>query len=116
MTFVTRFSFRCEVASARDGIGVADMNAIADLRKEVLRLTKIQHRSVCLRIPQLAAYYQLPERRIREELANLAERKLIQVSSWDGHQLREISSWANPEEFINSTADAGQIHAAEYFE
>ncbi len=88
------------------------MNAIADLRKEVLRLTKIHHRSVCFRIPQLAAYYRLPERRVREELVNLAGKNLIRLSSWDGHQLRDISNWSNPEEFINSKSDAGHVHAA----
>jgi len=88
------------------------MNAIADLRKEVLRLTKIHHRSVCFRIPQLAAYYHLPERRIREELADLAQKHLIHLSSWDGHEMREISNWSNPEEFINSNTDAGHVHAA----
>lgn len=72
------------------------MNAVADLRKEVFRLTRLH----------------LSERRIREELANLAQRKLIPLRSWDGHQLREISSWSNPEEFINSTSDAGDVHAA----
>ena len=87
------------------------MNNVADLRKEVLRLTKIHHRSVCIRIPQLAAYYHLPERRIREELANLAQTKLIHLSSWDGHQLREISNWSNLEEFIDSKSDAGHVHA-----
>ena len=88
------------------------MNAIADLRKEVLRLTRIHHRSVCIRIPQLAVYYHLPERRIREELASLAQKKLIHLSSWDGYQLREISYWSDPEEFINSKADAGHVHAS----
>src|SRR5215467_12597066 len=87
------------------------MNAIADLRKEVLRLTKIHHRSVCFRIPQLAAYYHLPERRIREELASLAQSKLIHLSSWDGHELREISNWSNPEAFISSKSDGGHVHA-----
>lgn len=87
------------------------MNAIADLRNEILRLTKIHHRSVCFRIPQLAAYYHLPERRIREELANLAQKKLIRLSSWDGHQLRDIANWSNPEEFIDSKSDAGHVHA-----
>ena len=72
------------------------MNAVADLRKEVFRLTRLH----------------LSERRIREELANLAQRKLILLRSWDGHQLREISSWSNPKEFINSTSDAGDVHAA----
>jgi len=87
------------------------MNAIGDLRKEVLRLTGIQNRSVCFRIPQLASFYHLPERRVREELASLAQKNLICLSSWDGHQLRELSNWSNPEEFINSTADAGHVHA-----
>lgn len=88
------------------------MDAIADLKKEVLRLTKTHHRSVCFRIPQLASYYHLPERRIREELANLAQKRLICLSSWDGHQLRDISNWSNPEEFINSKSDAGHVHAS----
>jgi len=87
------------------------MNAISDLRKEVLRLTKTHHHSVCFRISQLAAYYHLPERRIREELADLAQKKLIHLSGWDGHELREISNWANLDEFIDSKLDAGHVHA-----
>jgi len=44
------------------------MNSVLDLRREVLRLAKIQDRAVCLRIPQLAAFYNLTERRVREDL------------------------------------------------
>ena len=87
------------------------MNPVGDLRKEVLRLTKVHNQSVCFRIPQLAAFFHLPERQIRQELASLAQKNLIHLSSWDGHQLRELSNWSNPEEFINSTADAGHVHA-----
>ena len=87
------------------------MNSVGDLRKEVLRLTKVHNQSVCFRIPQLAAFYRLPERRVREELASLAQKNLIHLSCWDGRQLRELSNWSNPEEFINSTADAGHVHA-----
>jgi len=88
------------------------MNPVGDLRKEVLRLTKIHNQTACFRIPQLAAFFHLPERRIRQELATLAQNNLIHLSCWDGHQLRELSNWSNPEEFINSTADAGQVHAS----
>jgi len=87
------------------------MNPIVDLRKEVLRLTQLQNRSFCFRVPQLAAFYNLSQRRVREEFANLAQKHLIDLYSWDGYQLREISSWSSPEEFINSTTDAGHIHA-----
>jgi hypothetical protein len=116
MTIVTRLWLRPAVASAgkrppESPMGAATMNPIADLRKEVLRLTKLQNRSVCFRVPQLAAIYNLPERRVREEFANLAQKHLIELSSWDGHELRELSHWSNPEEFINSTADAGPVHA-----
>jgi len=61
-------------------------DSVLDLRREVLRLAKIQDRAVCLRIPQLAAFYNLTERRVREEFADLAEKKLIRLSSWDGKQ------------------------------
>ena len=87
------------------------MNPVGDLRKEVLRLTKLHNQSVCFRIPQLAAFYRLPERRVREELADLAQKKLIHLSCWDGRQLRELSNWSNPEEFIKSKADSGHVHA-----
>ena len=87
------------------------MNPVGDLRKELLRLTKVHNQSVCFRIPQLAAFYHLPERRVREELASLAQKNLIHISSWDGHELRDLSNWSNPEAFINSTADAGHVHA-----
>jgi hypothetical protein len=86
------------------------MNSVLDLRREVLRLVKIQDRPVCLRIPQLAAYYNLPERRVREEFADLAQKKLIRLSSWDGKQLRDISTWSSPQEFVQSTSDAGHVH------
>jgi hypothetical protein len=86
------------------------MNSVLDLRREVLRLAKIQDRPVCLRIPQLAAYYNLTERRVREEFADLAQKKLIRLSSWDGRQLRDISTWSSPQEFVQSTSDAGHVH------
>lgn len=92
------------------------MNSVVDLRKEVLRMTRIQNRSVCFRIPQLAAFYNLPERRVREEFADLAQKKLIHLSCWDGRQLRELSNWTNPQEFVNSTCDAGHVHADAVFE
>lgn len=88
------------------------MNSVLDLRREVLRLAKIQNRAICLRIPQLAAFYNLPERRVREEFADLAQKKLISLSSWDGRQLRDISSWSSPQEFIQSTSDAGHVHVS----
>lgn len=86
------------------------MNSVLDLRKEVLRLANVQNRPFCFRIHQLAAFYNLPERRVREEFAELARKKFIQLRSWDGHQLRDIGSWSSPEEFINSTTDAGHVH------
>jgi len=86
------------------------MNSVLDLRREVLRLAKIQNRAVCLRIPQLAAYYNLPERRVREEFADLAQKNLIRLSSWDGKQLRDISAWSTPQEFVQSTCDGGHVH------
>jgi hypothetical protein len=88
------------------------MNPVGDLRKEVLRMTKTRSQAVCFRVSQLAAFYHLPERRIRQELATLAQKNLIRLSSWDGHQIRELSNWSNPEEFIDSTADAGHVHAS----
>jgi hypothetical protein len=87
------------------------MNSLTELRREVLRLKKTHNNSFCFPLPQLAAFYHLPERCVREELANLAKNDLIHISRWDGHQLCEISNWANPEEFINATADGGHIHA-----
>ncbi|HLK04881.1 MAG TPA: hypothetical protein VKT53_10620 [Candidatus Acidoferrum sp.] len=86
------------------------MNSVGDLRKEVLRLAKVHNQSVCFRIPQLAAFYRVSELRVRQELASLAQKNLIHLSCWDGRQLRELSNWSNPEEFINSTADAGHVH------
>jgi hypothetical protein len=116
VTGVTRQPLLTGVASRFDGyhrhwLGVETMNPVGDLRREVLRLTRVQDRSVCFRIPQLAAFFHLPERRIREELASLAQKNLIHLSSWDGHQLRDLANWSDPEAFINSTADAGHVHA-----
>lgn len=86
------------------------MNSVNDLRKEVLRLTRLNDHSVCFRVSQLASYYRLPERQVRQEFANLAQSELIRLRSWDGRQLREISNWSNPEAFIDSTVDAGHFH------
>lgn len=86
------------------------MNSVKDLRREVLRLMETQHHSYCFRTRQLAAFYNLPERRVREEFADLAEKKLIHLSSWDGTHLRDFSTWPNAQEFIQSSSDAGHIH------
>ncbi len=86
------------------------MNSLLSLRKEVLRLASRRSGTVCLRTYQLSTYFNIPERRIREEFATMARERLIRLSSWDGHQMRSYSDAASLGDFVNSSLDHGHIH------
>jgi uncharacterized protein YceH (UPF0502 family) len=84
------------------------MSPIERVRSEILRLVKTGNHRACIRTQQLALLFNLPEKRIKQELATLAEQKMIWVRSWDGKRLRSYSEWPSTEEFINS--NFGHLH------
>ena len=86
------------------------MNSIETLRREILRLAKTGHHTVCIRTHQLSSLYNVPETQVRRELATLAEKKLIRLSDWDGHQRRYYEQWPSADAFVNSKADRGHCH------
>jgi hypothetical protein len=86
------------------------MNSLEAMKREVLRLAKAGGNRACIRRHQLSAVFNLPEIRVRQELAGLAEQKLILLAGWDGHGLRDYATWANADEFIHSSLDGGNVH------
>jgi hypothetical protein len=86
------------------------MNSNEALRREILRLAKAGNHAVCIRTHQLSALYNVPEPLVRRELASLAEKKLIRLSDWDGHQRRYYEHWPSAEDFVNSKSERGHCH------
>src|SRR5258707_15864840 len=86
------------------------MNSLEAMKREVLRLAKAGGNRACIRTHQLSAVFNLPEIRVRQELAGLAEQKLILLAGWAGHCLRDYATWANADEIIHSSLDAGNVN------
>jgi hypothetical protein len=83
------------------------MNPVESMKHEVLRLAKAGNK--CIRTYQLSNLFNVPDKRIRQELAKLADQKVIHLAGWDGRKLRPYSSWPNSEEFVNSDLDRGHL-------
>lgn len=80
------------------------------LRRELLRLAGARLHPACISTRRISAFYSVPEKLVRRELAKLADDKLIHLSGWDGRQMRPYSSWQSSEEFIESTLGDGHLH------
>jgi hypothetical protein len=80
------------------------------LRRELLRLAGAHHHPACISTRRISAFYSIPEKSVRRELANLADDKLIHLSGWDGRQMRPYSSWQNADAFVDSNLGDGHLH------
>jgi hypothetical protein len=85
------------------------MDSLQRMRKEILRLVRIGHHSALIDVHRVSALYNIPEKSVREEIAKLADEKLIQLSGWDGREIRPYSSWGSAKEFVESQQDGGQL-------
>ena len=84
------------------------MNSIERVRAEILRLVRAGNSRACIRTQQLSALLNLPEKKIKQELATLAEQRVIRVKSWDGERMRPYASWGSANEFVDSMF--GHLH------
>ena len=84
------------------------MSSIERVRVEILRLARAGNCRACIRTQQLSALFNLPEKRIKQELATLAEQKVIRLKSWDGHRMRSYANWGSADEFVDSMF--GHLH------
>ncbi|HUI76021.1 MAG TPA: hypothetical protein VLX32_13810 [Candidatus Acidoferrum sp.] len=76
------------------------------MRKEILRLVKARHNSAFIDIQRMSVLYNIPERKVREELTKLADEKVIRLAGWDGKGTRAYTSSGNADEFVNSTLNS----------
>jgi hypothetical protein len=82
------------------------MISVDKMRKEILRLVKARHNSAFIDIQRMSVMYNVPERKIREELTKLADEKVIRLAGWDGKGTRAYTSMGNAEEFVASTQNS----------
>ena len=75
------------------------------MRREILRLAGATNRQAFISVKRLSAFYNVPEKSVRNELTNLAEAKQIRLAGWDGRQVRPLGEWRNREEFVESAPE-----------
>lgn len=62
------------------------MNSTEMMRREILRLAKVSHHSAFIFPKRLSAFYNLPEKSVRQELANLADENRIRLTGWQSKE------------------------------
>jgi hypothetical protein len=82
------------------------MISVDKMRKEILRLVKARHNSAFIDIQRISVLYNVPERKVREELTKLADEKVIRLAGWDGKGTRAYSSMGNADEFVACTQNS----------
>jgi hypothetical protein len=85
------------------------MESLERMKKEILRLVKVGHHSAVIDVHRVSVMCHVPEKMVREEIAKLAEQKLIRVAGWDGREVRPYSAWSSAKEFVESQKDGGQL-------
>jgi len=80
------------------------------LRRELLRLAGARRHPAYINSKRISAFYNVPEKSVRRELAKLADDKIIYLAGWDGRQMRPYSAWENADEFVDSGAGDGHFH------
>jgi len=78
------------------------MNSVDSVRCEILRLVKAHRNTAFVHAQQLSRFYNVPEKRIRRELVELAKKKIVRLYGWDGRQMQAFEAWTNPNDFIES--------------
>ena len=80
------------------------------LKRELLRLAGARRHPACIDTKRIAAFYNVPEKSIRRELAQLADDKIIHLSGWDGRQMKPYSSWPSADSFVDSAPEHCHFH------
>jgi len=62
------------------------MNATEMMRREILRLAGATRRSAFINTRRLSAFYNVPERNVRQELAKLADENVIRLAGWQSKE------------------------------
>jgi hypothetical protein len=86
------------------------MTSSATLRRELLRLAGARRYPACISAKRISAFYNVPEKSVRRELAKLAEDKVIHLSGWDGHQMCPYASWQSADAFVDSNFTDAHYH------
>jgi hypothetical protein len=81
------------------------MNPTELMRTEILRLAGAASRPAFINMRRLSAFYNVPEKGVRRELANLAQEKRIRLSGWDGKAVRPHTEWHSSEEFLENSPE-----------
>lgn len=74
------------------------MNSTELMRREILRLAKATSHSTFIHTRRLSRFYNLPEKCVRQELANLVTEKHIRLAAWQ-----------NNEEFLANAPDGEAV-------
>jgi len=70
------------------------MNSRDIMRGEILRLARATERGAFISTRRMSAFYHVSEKKVRQELARLAEENRIR-----------LAGWRSQEEFVESAAD-----------
>ena len=73
------------------------------LTTEIFRLAKAGHGTAYLRVDLFAHYMNIPAHAVRKSLCDMAARKVIHLSAWDGRTHHAISDSAKPQEIAPET-------------
>ena len=86
------------------------MTSCATLRRELLRLVKARHDSAWINTKRISAFYNVPEKSVRRELAKLADEKIVNLSGWDGSRMRPYFAWQDADAFVDTTPADAHFH------
>jgi hypothetical protein len=86
------------------------MTSSATLRRELLRLAGARRHPACISTRRISAFYNVPEKSVRRELAKLAEDKIIHLSGWDGRQMCPYSAWPSADAFVDAGLADAHFH------
>ena len=81
------------------------MNSTEMMKREILRLAGATTRSAFISVGRLSAFYNVPEKTVRNELTKLVDENRIRLAGWDGRQVQPLAEWRNREEFVNNAPE-----------
>ena len=73
---------------------------------------RVQRNTALVRTQQLSRFYNVPEKRVRKELVELAQQKIVRLYGWDGRQMRALEAWPNGNDFIESRIEDEYLRVA----
>src|SRR5260370_41525627 len=81
------------------------MNSTEMMKREILRLAGATTRSAFISVRRLFAFYNVPEKTVRQELTNMADEKRIRLAGWDGRQGRPLAEWRSRAEVVGNAPE-----------